>query len=71
MTYKETLWSDFPKLERKEKEMQRVAILLFLLSLCFTLASMEIWPQLVGKYPSFAFVVSEWLYFTRMEDETL
>ena len=42
----ETLWSDFPKLDRKENGMLRnflnLAILLFLLFLWFTLASMEI-----------------------------
>ena len=61
MISKETLWSDFPKLERKEKrnaqELSKTNNLIISPFTCFTLASMEILAQLVGKCASFAVLV--------------
>ena len=59
MSYMGTLIRDLAKIEHKEKETQRklskLRISLFL-SFSFSL-SWKFWPQIVGKYASFAFLV--------------
>ena len=64
ISYKETLWRDWSKLERIEKEIHRSVLKL---TTCFILfyfvAFMKILLQLDRKYARISFLVDVWLFF--------
>ena len=77
ISYKETFWCDFAKLERKQKGTQtrsflKLTMLLFLFFfVLFFSLPWKLWPQLECKNASFAFLVYVWLYCNKKEqDET-